>query len=532
MHRSLSVTASVLALALFALPALAQPLASSYPDAAYSAATVDPYGYGNVPLPPPQPVLMPSYLAQQAANGSPASSAYAGQATPQPVTTAQFGIVPDYLPERRATRVVQPVVQQASSVGYSVQPQASNPPVTGSYASAPYASAAAQPYAPQQQAPALSAPINAPLNSPANAYASNAYTANPYAVPQSLAQSPSPQATPQGGQPSAYGTANASVQNSITTATTYDNAATSAPAYQPLSIIQQAPSSQQAYAPQAYTAPGYAVQNDAWQMQQPQAQPYAPEAQSQGAAQPQTYMTTQIYTPSPALTVQQTTDVPDYQTASYPPPQQVAQDDRVSLATDPSVGPWYFTLRSGLTLAQDTQFQSAGADVIHEYQPGWQLGTGVGYEFKAFNNWLAPRAELEMTYDQQLVDTQTTGGVKSTDPNAYGFQRSLDVLANGYLDVRLNRFLSPYVGAGIGFGYSDFDRYGTSAGGVIMDENDVGFVWQAMGGLGINLSSSTMVDFGYRYQQNTGVTLKAEDGTTSTPDEGKHIIMVGFRNNF
>ncbi|MBY0428920.1 MAG: outer membrane beta-barrel protein, partial [Alphaproteobacteria bacterium] len=180
----------------------------------------------------------------------------------------------------------------------------------------------------------------------------------------------------------------------------------------------------------------------------------------------------------------------------------------------------------------DTAYRSKGSDVANEYQTGWEMGTGVGYEFKGFNSWLAPRAELELTYDQQLVDTSTTKGVKSTDPNAYGFQRNLDLMANGFLDFRLNRYLAPYVGGGVGVGYADFDRYGTSAGGVTMDDNDVGFVWQAMGGLGINISNSAMVDFGYRYQQNTGVTLKAEDGTTSTTDEGKHVIMIGFRNNF
>lgn len=577
LKKSLLKTASVLAITLFAFPVLAQ---------GYSSASIDPYGYGNVPLPPPQPqyqqMVMPSYQAQQAAGSflplnryapqysTPSQAAlYAGQSSPHVVTTAQYGVVPDYLPENRLSNMAQSNVQpsttaQASSVGYVVQPQAGGiqQPAPQGAQYAPQGAAPAQygaqvgaqaaqataPYAGQaygavQQAPAAYGAVqNVAQNAAqgaaqgaANPYATN--TVNTYAAPQASAPTP----TYSGQAPSSYSPANAAVQNSITTANVDGSPNTT---YQPLSSYQNASSqqanTQQAYAPQAMQQPApqaYASQ----QVQQPYigqtyqapAQAYdtpQPQAYTYGN-QPQTYTTTQIYTPSPALTVQQTADT---NSQAYAPQAAapVVENSNVSLATDPSVGPWYFSLRSGLTLAQDTAYRSKGSDVANEYQTGWEMGTGVGYEFKGFNSWLAPRAELELTYDQQLVDTSTTKGVKSTDPNAYGFQRNLDLMANGFLDFRLNRYLAPYVGGGVGVGYADFDRYGTSAGGVTMDDNDVGFVWQAMGGLGINISNSAMVDFGYRYQQNTGVTLKAEDGTTSTTDEGKHVIMIGFRNNF
>ncbi len=560
LKRSLLKTASVVALALFALPAMAQN---------YSAANIDPYGYGNVPLPPPQPMVMPSYQAQQAANGfvplnryssqyGSTSGLYAGQSTPQPVSTAQYGVVPNYLRETRAAQYTsqQPNATQASSVGYVVQPQAGAAPQQ-----APSVAQYAPQYAPQaaaqygaQTGAQYGSQVGAQVGQAAQPYAqsaSNAYgtaqqvgqvASNPYAAAPQVSVS-APQVTVQA--PSAYSPANTAVQSSITTAQTYDYAPATASSYQPLSTYQntQQASAQPSYASQpsyaqqdasqGYQAQGYQYQAQA---QQP-AQPYGqPQVQTYAYnTQPQTYTTTQIYTPSPALTVQQTADA---NSQAYAQPYQTAQntapvvEENVSYATDPSVGPWYFSLRSGLTLAQDTAFRRAGSDVVSEYAPGWQLGTGVGYEFKAWNNWVAPRAELELVYDQQLVDSHTNLGTKTTDPNAYGFQRNLDLMANGFLDFRLNRYLSPYVGGGIGIGYADFDRYGTSAGGVAMDDNDVGFVWQAMGGLGINLSSSTMVDFGYRYLQNTGVTLSATDGTKSTTDVGKHVLMVGFRNNF
>lgn len=580
LKKSYLKTASVLALtlmtgSLFAVPVLAQ---------GYSPANVDPYGYGNVPLPPPQPqlqqMMMPSYQAQQAsgsymplnryssqyasAYSTPSQAAlYAGQSSPHVVTTAQYGVVPNYLPENRTSNYLQSTdaqstytppstSAQASSVGYVVQPQAGAlqqggqqgaqqgmqqaAPQVSQYApqAAQYGAQAATPYAGQaygaaqtgygavQQAPAA----YGAAQGAANQYATN--SVNTYAAPQVAVSAP--QVTVQA--PSSYSPANAAVQNSITTSNYNGSANTT---YQPLSSYQNSSSSvgQQAYAQQAapqpyvgqtYTAP------DASQMQQQQA--YAPQAYTYGN-QPQTYTTTQIYTPSPALTVQQTADA---NTQAYPQPyaQNAAPivEDNVSLATDPSVGPWYYSLRSGLTLAQDTELAVKGATVTSEYQTGWQLGTGVGYEFRGWNNWLAPRAEVELTYDQQLVDAHTIKTTKTSDPDAYGYQRNLNLMANGFLDFRLNRYLAPYVGGGVGVGYADFDRYGTSAAGVVIDENDVGFVWQAMGGLGINLSSSATIDFGYRYAQNTGVTIKARDGTSTTTDEGKHVLMIGFRNNF
>lgn len=572
MNRSLLKTVSVLAISFFAFPVMAQGYSP-----ANSQVNVDPYGYGNVPLPPPVPqyqqMVMPSYQAQQASGGfqplNRYSSLYAGQSSPQVVTTARYGVLPDYLPQTRASVYgqspysqgnVQPSTNaQASSVGYVVQPQAGAPPqalpqvaqyapqygaqvgaqaaqVASPYAGQAYGAAqtANTAYGAAQQAPAT---YGAAQNT-TNQYATGQYAAPQIAAPQINVTAPQVNVqAPSSYSPNAYSPTNAAVQNSITTAN-YDGA--SSTTYQPLSSYQNASGQnassqavgQQAYAPQAvqqpyvgqtYSAPS-AYPTQAYDTPQPQVYAYG--------TQPQTYTTTQIYTPSPALTVQQTADA---NTQAYP--QAYAQNtapvvEDVSLATDPSVGPWYYTLRSGLTLAQETELAVAGSTVTSEYQTGWQLGTGVGYEFRAWNNWLAPRVEAELVYDQQLVDAHTISGAKTSDPNAYGYQRNLNLMANGFLDFRLNRYLAPYVGGGMGVGYADFDRYGTSAAGVVIDENDVGFVWQAMGGLGINLSSNATIDFGYRYAQNTGVTIKARDGTSTTTDTGKHVLMVGFRNNF
>lgn len=546
MHRSLLKTASILALALFAFPVAAQN---------YSA-NVDPYGYGTVPLPPPQPMMMPAFQAQQTAGGvftplnqytSQYSSGvnYAGQTTPQVVNTPQFGVVPNYLPATRSSSYGTSATlsaPQASSVGYVVQPQ-NNPAPTGAVnvpAGSGYVQTQAYSYGTNAPAPVITpAPqgyASAQYGAPQVNVQAPSYQAPSYQAPSITAQAPSVNVqapsiqAPSIQTPTAYASQSYSASNSYPTPT-YTAPAGSiavAPSYDgSYQVASNAP----AYQTPSYTAPSYGYQQPQVQTQgavitqdpgqQPQVQTYAYNT----PAQP-TYVTQdQIYTQQPALTVQQDVGYPQTAQAAPTPSQDV------SLASEASSSPWYLAIRSGLTIPQDTNFKIGATNIEQEFETGWQLGTAVGYEFKSFNNWMAPRAELELTYDQALVDSHSFLGTKVTDPDAYGFVRNLDLMANGYLDFRLNRYLSPYVGGGVGVGYSDFDRLGTSAAGVLLDDNDVGFVWQAMGGLGIALSNNSTFDIGYRYQDNTGVNLKAAGGTVTNTEVGKHVIMLGFRNN-
>lgn len=499
-----------------ALPACAQTVSNA----------ADLYGYDAVPLPSPQAMLMPSFQAQQRASYV-TPSLYAGQALPHVVASSNpYGIVPNYLPQFRPQNL-------ASSVGYVVQPQSGGVQPNPAMIQPQGQTAPSSSYQPAYTGGSVAAPQGYGNPSYGNAsYANPSYgnsaqgqglagVNNPPAYSSTPSYGMDPSAGTYASQPQAAGvpssvpSTNYQVQNSITTPqginggynagydATYPGAAQNS--YQ----VAAAQSSQQAYA-------------------QPQVQPQVQTFNYGSAPQPQTYTTTQIYTPSPALT----SDVPRVSSGSGQASGAADVSPDASMAFDPSTGPWYVTLRSGITIPQDTEFKTKTATISSEYQTGWQLGTGLGYEFKAFNKWLAPRAEVEMTYDQQLVDVHKVNTTTYTDPNAYGFVRSLDLFANGFLDFRLNRNLAPYVGGGVGIGYSDFDRLGVSPGSVVLDDNDVGFVWQAMAGLGISLNNSSTIDLGYRYQNNTGLNLKAQDGTVSTTEEGKHVFMIGFRNNF
>jgi opacity protein-like surface antigen len=285
---------------------------------------------------------------------------------------------------------------------------------------------------------------------------------------------------------------------------------------------------QPAYQQQAssYAVPAYdSVPSYPTQAAQPVTQ-QLPQVQTYSYAAPQQ----QAYT-QPAYT-QQTYTQPAYTTAQVETPRAQISADPVAMATEPGNSPWYWSLRTGVTLPKDTDFTRSGLSWTDKYKNGWEFGAAMGYAFRGWNSWIAPRLELEMTYDQQSIDANKVAGVTTKDPDAFGNVRSLNLLANGYLDFRLNRMLTPYIGAGVGPGYSDFDRIGNSATGTVLDDNDVGLVWQAMGGLGFRLSPRDTIDIGYRFQQNTGLNLKTRNGTTSTTTNDKHVLMVGFRESF
>lgn len=296
---------------------------------------------------------------------------------------------------------------------------------------------------------------------------------------------------------------------------------------------QQAAQTQQVY---AYAQPQAAPQQQYYQVQ-PQQQVLTATQQTATYAAPQA----QVQAQAPQVQVQAapTYSQPPYAQPTYEQPRyetvQVQQPARaeapsVSLARDntPVVNGLYYALRSGLVLPQDTSFSTAGGKINNEYKSGWLLDNGIGYAFKPWANWVAPRAEGDFSFQRFSIDKHNG----TEDPNAYGENSSFTFLASGYLDFTpWSKKFVPFIGAGIGGAFVDFDRYGTSAGGVLLDDNDFTFAYQFSGGVGIPIDDAMMLEVGYRYLNAMDLSMTARDGTKSTTDQGLHMIMIGFREN-
>jgi opacity protein-like surface antigen len=123
------------------------------------------------------------------------------------------------------------------------------------------------------------------------------------------------------------------------------------------------------------------------------------------------------------------------------------------------------------------------------------VGGGIGYQFNPFlrsdvrvdwsgNYDVAPGASVDMT----------------------------TVMGNLYLDLPNDTILTPYVGAGAGYGWT--------MGEGNADKN--GFAYSLMAGVSIDLSRSTSLDLGYRYREIL-------DGSGDPKD---HSVLGGVRFRF
>jgi opacity protein-like surface antigen len=123
------------------------------------------------------------------------------------------------------------------------------------------------------------------------------------------------------------------------------------------------------------------------------------------------------------------------------------------------------------------------------------LGAGIGYRFSEALRFDV-RGDFAGDYD--------IGG--GTDIDVW------TVLANGYFDIPTGTMITPYLGAGIGYGWVN-----ASPGG-----DDDGLAFALMGGASIDLSQSTAIDIGYRFR----------DVLIDGPDTQEHQILAGIRFSF
>ena len=123
------------------------------------------------------------------------------------------------------------------------------------------------------------------------------------------------------------------------------------------------------------------------------------------------------------------------------------------------------------------------------------VGAGVGYKF---NDYLRSDARIDWS------------GNYDVGPDAD--LNMTTVLGNLYLDIPTGTMLTPYVGAGAGYGWADVD------GG----EDKSGVAYSLMAGVSVNLSESMALDAGYRFRDII------DDGE----DPKDHSILGGIRFKF
>lgn len=125
-------------------------------------------------------------------------------------------------------------------------------------------------------------------------------------------------------------------------------------------------------------------------------------------------------------------------------------------------------------------------------------GGGIGYEY---GNGV--RADVRVDYSGEYDSGS------ALVPQDFS---TTTALANAYYDFQVSDIASPYVGAGLGWGWAGDGKLG----------DDDGFAWSLMAGLNLRVSDSVVADVGYRYRD---IGVSGENLTD-------HAVLAGLRFSF
>jgi opacity protein-like surface antigen len=123
------------------------------------------------------------------------------------------------------------------------------------------------------------------------------------------------------------------------------------------------------------------------------------------------------------------------------------------------------------------------------------LSGGMGYQFNDF-------VRGDVTYDH--------GGSFDVGPGAKVSTQAL--MGNLYFDWKNSSAFTPYVGAGLGYGWATGAGYNDSSG----------VAYGAMAGVSMDMTQNLALDVGYKFR----------DIAVAGPDTQEHIVQAGLRFKF
>lgn len=143
---------------------------------------------------------------------------------------------------------------------------------------------------------------------------------------------------------------------------------------------------------------------------------------------------------------------------------------------------------------------------------GWALRAALGHQYADF------RAEAELGW--QRAESQS------------GHVKAVTVMANAYYDLRTPTAFTPYVGAGLGAAWVDFDNVIAPVAGSI-NGNDWAFAWQLMAGVSYAIDPRMDIVGGYRYFDiGEAKVTSANLGGVDVDGLASHNIEIGLRYRF
>ncbi|MGE0095346.1 MAG: outer membrane protein [Alphaproteobacteria bacterium] len=192
-----------------------------------------------------------------------------------------------------------------------------------------------------------------------------------------------------------------------------------------------------------------------------------------------------------------------------------------AIAAEPN---WYASGAGGATWFEQADGQANGNSLETSFDTGYVfLGAG-GYRFG--NGF---RAEGELGYRRSSADTtQVNSGPEF---NTEGSMSALSFMANGYYDFDVGMKIKPYIGGGIGVARVSANDLRFN-GSQLADDSDAVFAYQAIGGLGYDLTQNLTAFVEYRYFATLDPTFNATSGGDYESQFMSHNALLGVRYNF
>lgn len=185
---------------------------------------------------------------------------------------------------------------------------------------------------------------------------------------------------------------------------------------------------------------------------------------------------------------------------------------------------FYIGGAAGANWSNDSDVTGAGVPngTSVDYDTGWAGLLNGGY---AFTNGI--RTELEVGYRGNDVDG--VNGVQA----AAGDVSSWDLMGNVYYDFRNSSKFTPYVGAGIGGAWVDFDGISTPVAGRTLSGDDIGFAYQGIAGVSYAITDALGLFADYRYMATTDLSVDSNNNNQSADMEySNHSLFLGMRYSF
>ena len=207
-----------------------------------------------------------------------------------------------------------------------------------------------------------------------------------------------------------------------------------------------------------------------------------------------------------------------------------AADLIVEPAVDPVVesepGDWYVSLFVGGVWSEgDTTISPEGnPDVGYTFgmdmEMGYTLGLAVGTEI--FENL---RGEVELSVIQSHPDS-FFGSPSSDEITSTG----INLLGNLWYDIDTGTGFTPYVGGGLGVGYTELTSDSSDD-----NINATGLVYQLGAGVTVAMTDSLALDLGYRYKVMPDAAVDGDfvsPGYDITLDATSHVVQAGLTYKF